>query len=400
VSRRRDFDVLIVGGGMVGAALAALLRTDPSTRSLSVALVEPNPALMPLPRESIDLRVAALSRPSEQLLVETGAWPLVTARKPCPYERMVVWDGASSPTAEDALIFDAAEAGERNLGHIVENRAVAAALIERSVALGVTLLRSPVTAVEATPDEARVVTGGRELTVALVVAADGADSPVRGWAGIGGSPVAYPQTAIVSHLKPERAHAGTAYQRFLDGGPLALLPLADGRVSIVWSMPPERADERMSYDDAAFARAVGEASDHVLGSLEATSPRVSHGLRHFNASTYAGVRLALVGDAAHAVHPLAGQGVNQGLLDVRALVRELSLATSVGADVGDPAAIGRYARLRRTQNALVGQALDTVYRVYTSNQPLVRRARRFALGFANRTTPLKQALIARALFGE
>jgi 2-polyprenylphenol 6-hydroxylase len=398
--RPRDFDVLIVGGGMVGAALAALLRTEPRTRSLNVALVEPKPALMPLPREPLDVRVSALSRRSEQLLVETGAWPLITARTPCPYERMVVWDAASSPDAKDALVFDAAEAGERNLGHIVENRSVAAALIERAVALGVTLLRSPVTEFGATPDEARVVSGGRALTVALVVAADGADSPLRALAGIEGSPEAYPQTAIVAHLKPERPHTGTAYQRFLDGGPLALLPLADGCVSIVWSLPPTRADELMALDDAGFAQVVSDASDGVLGRLEVISPRVAHGLRHFNASTYAGVRLALVGDAAHSVHPLAGQGVNQGLLDVRALVRELALATSAGADVGDPAAIGRYARLRRTQNALVGQALDTIYRVYTSDQPLVRRARRFALEFANRMTPVKQALVSRALFGE
>ena len=400
MSRSRDFDVLIVGGGMVGAALAAALRATPATRSLAVSLVEPRPVLMPLPREPLDVRVSALSRASERLLVETGAWPLLAPRHPCSYERMVVWDGASAMGGADTLVFDAAEAGERNLGHIVENRSVTAALVERAVALGVTLLRSPVTAVECTADDARVTTTGRVLTGALVVAADGADSPVRTMAGIGGAPVAYPQTAIVAHLTPQQPHAATAYQRFLEGGPLALLPLADGRVSIVWSLPPARAEELMQVDDAAFAAAVTAASDGVLGGFTPASPRAAHGLRHFNAPTYAATRLALVGDAAHAVHPLAGQGVNQGLLDVRALVGELGKAIAVGADVGDAGAIGRYARRRRAQNALVGQALDTIYRVYTSDGPLLRRARRVALGLANRMTPLKHVLVSRALLGE
>jgi 2-octaprenylphenol hydroxylase len=397
VSARRDFDVLIAGGGMVGAALAALLASGEATRGLRVALVEPQPALPLLPADPLELRVSALSRAAERLLIAVGAWPLLAARAPCAYERMIVWDEASPPGGAETLVFDAAEAGEPNLGHIAENRAVAAALLERALALGVTLLRSPVTGLEATADAAHATLGGRTVGAGLVVAADGADSPLRALGGIAGEGGPYPQEAIVTHLASEAPHGHAARQRFLASGPLGLLPLADGRVSIVWSTSPAEAARLAALDEAAFGAAVTAASDGVLGALTVTAPRARFPLRRFNASSYVATRLVLVGDAAHTVHPLAGQGVNQGFLDALALAAELGRAVAAGEDPGDARALGRYARARRADNALMGAALDGIWRAFTDDRALVRTGRRLSLRLLSRAPPLKRLLIGRAL---
>ena len=396
-SLRRDFDVVIAGGGMVGAGLAALLLNTPATRGLSVALLEPRPPAPPLAGETLDLRVSALSRASEHLIREVGAWPRVLERGPCAYERMIVWDAADPVGGRGTLTFDAAETGEPDLGHITENRAIAAALLERALAGGATLLRTELTGIELEPDAARALTAERSLTAGLIVAADGADSAVRGWAGIGGSGEAYPQEAVVAHLTPERPHAGAARQRFLPTGPIALLPLADGRVSLVWSTTPEAAAGLVAADNAAFGAAVTAASDGVLGMLAPTTPRAKFPLRRFHAASYCRPRFALVGDAAHAVHPLAGQGVNLGFLDVVALAGEIARALANGEDYGDPRVLGRYGRARRAQNALMGAALDRLYRLFRDERAGVARLRRFGLGLVNQAGPVKRMFVQRAL---
>ena len=394
---RRDFDVLIAGGGMVGAGLAALLVSTPATRGLKVALVEPRPPAPPLAGEPLDLRVSALSRASEQLIREVGAWPRVLERDPCAYERMIVWDAAAPVTGRGTLTFDAAEAGEPDLGHITENRAIAAALLERALAGGATLLRTALTGIELEPDVARAITADRSLNTGLIVAADGADSTLRTWAGIGGRGESYPQEAVVAHLMPDRPHEAAARQRFLPSGPLALLPLAAGRVSLVWSTTQDEAARLVAADDAAFGAAVTAASDGVLGTLSPTTPRVKFPLRRFHADRYYRPRLALVGDAAHSVHPLAGQGVNLGFLDVAALVAEIARALADGEDYGDPRVLGRYGRARRAENALMGAAFDGLYRLFRDQRAGVARLRRFGLGLVNEAGPVKRLFVQRAL---
>jgi 2-octaprenylphenol hydroxylase len=394
---RRDFDVVIVGGGMVGAAIAALLVTRPEARALRVAIVEPKPADPPFAGEPLDLRVSALSRASEQLVRAVGAWPRLAERDPCAYERMRVWDARDSADGANALEFDAAEIGEADLGHIAENRAVAAALLERALAGGATLLRSALTGVEIEPDVARAVTAERRIACGLIVAADGADSPARGWAGLGGEFHPYPQEAVVAHLRAERPHERVARQRFLPSGPLALLPLLDGRVSLVWSTSPAEAAELTAADEATFAARVTEASDAVLGRLEATTSRVRFPLRRFHAAKYWRERVVLAGDAAHAVHPLAGQGVNLGLLDAAALATVLGRALAAGEDVGDPRVLGRYGRERRAENAVMSAALDGLHRLFTNEREFVVGLRRAGLGLVERAGPLKRAFVQRAL---
>ena len=397
MNARRDFDLLIAGGGMVGSGLAALMVTGEATRGLRVALIEPRPTVPPLPGEALDVRVSALSRAAERLLGAAGAWPLIAPREPCPYERMIIWDATAPVAGPDTLIFDAAEVGEANLGHVVENRAVTAALVERAIAAGCALIQSPVTGLELDLDVARVSLDGRVVTAGLVVAADGADSPLRHLAGLGGEPRPYRQEAFVAHLRAELPHGGAARQRFLPGGPLALLPLADGRVSLVWSTSPEQAATLAAGDNEAFAAAVTTASDGVLGRLTLTSARPRFPLRRFDAPSFRAPRLALVGDAAHSVHPLAGQGVNQGFLDALALAREIATALGRGEDPGDARVLGRYARARQAENALMGAALDGLFRVFTDERSLVRRGRRLGLGLVNRAGALKRLLIAHAL---
>jgi 2-octaprenylphenol hydroxylase len=396
---RPDFDVLIGGGGMVGAALATLLAARTGPGQLRIALVEPRPALMPLAQEPLDVRVSAVSRAGQRLLTEVGAWPLLASRAPAAYEQMIVWDAQDPADGPNTLTFDAAEIGEPDLGHIIENRAMAAGLIERAIALGVTLLRTPVVGLQLDRDRATVDLGERRVSASLVVAADGADSPMRHLAGLGGDPMPYPQTAIVTHLRPEKPHGAAARQRFLPGGPLALLPLADGRVSLVWSLPPEQAQALMALNDDAFSSAVTAASDQVLGQLDVVAPRSSFPLRRFNAAHYATTRFVLVGDAAHAVHPLAGQGVNQGFLDVLALTDEIVAERARRGDIGDPGPLGRYARARQADNTVFGSALDAIYRVYTDERDWIRGARRRLLGLAQRLGPVKQHLVSRALLG-
>ncbi len=392
-----DFDVAIVGGGMVGAGLAALLGVHRPTSNLRVALLEPRPAPVPAAGAPIDLRVSALSRASERLLRLTGAWPSVAVRGAAAYERMLVWDEQGAPDAPDALVFDAAELGEPDLGHIVENRSVQAALLERAVEQGVSLIRAGVESIELRENYHLTAGEGRQFTAGLVVAADGADSGVRRLAGIGTRGWEYGQHAVVAHLGPERPHGRTARQRFLSTGPLALLPLADGRVSLVWSTTPEMAAELTALDDAAFSERVTEGSASVLGRLQPTTPRVSFPLRLLHALEYTRPRLALVGDAAHTVHPLAGQGVNLGFMDVSALAQVIGEAVTAGRDPGEHAVLRRYERWRKAENLPAMALLDMLKRLFSNDHPMLSWARRGGLAAVERATPLKRALIERAL---
>jgi ubiquinone biosynthesis UbiH/UbiF/VisC/COQ6 family hydroxylase len=397
MKRDLDFDVVIVGGGAVGAALAAVLATTEATRGLTLALIEPQPIRMPEVGVPLGLRVSALSHASRALVARVGAWPRVSARGACAYERMVVWDASTNSRSMDALTFDAGSLGVADLGCIVENAALNCALLEVAVAAGVVLLTGAVTELVLNDDVAHVRCGERRFKTSLVIAADGVDSPVRALAGFTGQGAAYAQEAVVAHLAPHEPHGAVARQRFLKTGPLALLPLADGRVSLVWSTTAIEAERLLAMTPAEFGAAVSEASDSTLGALTLASERARFALRHFQADRYMATRCVLVGDAAHSVHPLAGQGVNLGLLDVEALCRHIETALSRGADIGDARGLGHYGRERRAANVQMGAALDLIARLSATDGVWSRGLGRFALGFANRATPIKRALAQRAL---
>ncbi|HUH55441.1 MAG TPA: UbiH/UbiF/VisC/COQ6 family ubiquinone biosynthesis hydroxylase [Rhodanobacter sp.] len=383
-------DVAVVGGGMVGAATALAL----ARAGFDTVLLE---ARAPTPWQSqdeVDLRVVGLAPSSIALLDELGVWPSIRDARASAYAHMHVWDAASGA----AIDFDAAAEGRRELGFIVENNLVQWMLWQALEAAGVRrLCPSAVRGFEAREDHVRLqLDNGETLSAALLVAADGSSSPLRQLAGIGTRGRDYAQRAVVAHVHTERPHESTAWQRFLPDGPLALLPLADGRSSLVWSLPEEQAQCVLALDDAAFRDALGVASDFRLGRVTGTTPRASFPLKLQLAERYQADRFALLGDAAHAVHPLAGQGVNLGLRDVAELRDTLLAARAAGRDIGAAHVLRRYARRRRSADTLDALGFDALARVYAwQSSPLVA-ARGAGIRLLDRLTPLKRLLSGHA----
>lgn len=395
-SRRHDFDVIVVGGGMVGLCVAALLEREERLANWRIAIVEPATPRAP-DDGSLDLRVSALSRASERILAAAGAWPAIREHA-CPYSTMVVWDAASLPDARDALRFSAAETAEPDLGHIAENLRVQWELLESPELEGVTQLRAGLEALEFEPDGATVVlTDGRRLSCSLVIGADGGQSRTRELCGISRAGWSYGQTAVVAHLRTERPHDHTAWQRFLPDGPLAFLPLRDGRVSLVWTTTPADAAALIAAEPADFGRRVTEASAHVLGEATLASARAGFPLALWHAREYVRPRLALVGDAAHTIHPLAGQGVNLGFLDCASLVEVLAGAVEAGEDPASRRVLGRYARWRRSENALLLGTTDTLNRLFGEKNVGIAAVRRFGLALVSSQPLARRALVRRAL---
>jgi ubiquinone biosynthesis UbiH/UbiF/VisC/COQ6 family hydroxylase len=394
---RRDADVLVVGGGVVGAATAVLLATQAATRGLSVGLVEPSVPALPAANADWDLRVFALSRASQRLLQACGVWPQVLQRAHA-YQGMRVWDSVDSADSARALTFTASEMGEPDLGHMAEAATLQAALHAAAVRAGVRVTSASVESFTADAESAVVtLADGTVLRTGLVVAAEGADSPLRQAAGIAAHVGDYHQRGVVAFLRTERGHEDIAWQRFLPEGPLALLPVAPGRVSIVWTLPTDQALRVLAMDDATFAQAVTAASDSVLGELRLDSVRASFPLRRITAASYGGRRLALVGDAAHAVHPLAGQGANLGLLDAAALVQTIAEAVQRGEDIGDPGPVGRYARWRRAEAAPLTFGMHALHQAFSSPQGWLGSLRRQGLGIVAGNRWLRRQFMARAM---
>jgi 2-octaprenylphenol hydroxylase len=392
------FDVVVVGGGPVGACLAALLaRGAADGRALAVALLEPRPPA-PLPTAApLEARVVALSRASERLLVRAGAWPRIVGPRLSPYERMRIWHESVAPASAAVLVFDAADVGEPNLGYIVENRLLQGALLEAFTSAGGHIEAAPLAALEIGEEGVSVRTPGGSLSARLVVGADGAQSAVRQAAGLSVETCAYRQTAIVATVATERPHQATAWQRFMKDGTLAFLPLADGTSSIVWSADDAPAAGLLQGSAQAFAAELDRASDLALGATRLVSERVSFPLSSLSAQRYVAQRVALVGDAAHVVHPLAGQGVNLGLLDAAALAEQLACAVAAGEDPGALRVLRAYERWRKSEVALMSTAIDAFDRLLAHGRGPLARVAQHGLSLVNRAPELRRLFIRRAL---
>ncbi len=390
--RRRPpgLDVAVVGGGMVGAATAlALARAGFATALLEARAPQPWCA-----QDEVDLRVVGLAPSSIELLDELGIWASVRDARAGPYAHMHVWDAASGA----AIDFAAASMGQQVLGYIVENKLLQWRLWQALEAAGVRC-RCPadVRGFEAREDRIQLeLADGETLAASVLVAADGAGSPLRQLAGITTGGRDYAQRAVVAHLQTARAHESTAWQRFLPSGPLALLPLADGRSSLVWSLPEAEAQRVLALDDRAFLDEVGVASDFRLGRIVASTSRAAFPLKLQLASRYQGERLVLLGDAAHAVHPLAGQGVNLGLRDVVELRDTLLGARVAGCDLGAAHVLRRYARRRRSADTLDALGFDALARIYAWQSPALVAARGLGMGLLGRLAPLKRRIAEHA----
>lgn len=392
MSKASEFEVVIAGGGMVGLALACAL----GRRGVATALVEAQEPRAVRSQDATGLRVSALSRASQRILANLGAWDAVRAVRVSPYQGMQVWDAAGG----GRVSFDAADIGEPDLGHIVENGLIQYSLWECARSLESVTLFAPDKAarLDIRADHARLVLdSGRELKAALVVGADGAASRIRGLAGIGVTEDSYGQFGVVTHITTQRPHGAIARQRFLADGPLALLPLADGRCSIVWSTTPGHSEALLEMPEAEFCAAVTEASETVLGEVTACAERARFPLRRLHAERYFGERVALVGDAAHVVHPLAGQGVNLGFLDAAVLAEELVQARAAARDPGEPRRLRRYERRRRGENLLVQASLDGFHRLFTRDEAPLHWLRSTGMRVFEQLQPLKRKVIRQAM---
>jgi 2-octaprenylphenol hydroxylase len=398
---RHDFHIVIVGGGMVGACAAALAAVDPRLAELRIAVLEAHPPASP-PQGDVDLRVSAVSRASQRILTAVGAWPLVPTPSLSPYEEMIVWDAASKPGGAGAIHFSASATSEPNLGHIVENRRLQWALYDcPPFRQRITVLRAELAGLTFERDRAVVSLGdGRVLSAALVVGSDGAASLSRKLAGIETAGWNYDQRALVTHVRTERPHARTAWQRFLADGPIAYLPLADGRSSIVWTSRPAHAEHLAACPPEEAAREIEQALDGVLGKVEVAAPRMHFPLRLTHARQYCKERFALVGDAAHSIHPLAGQGVNLGFLDCAALVQVLAQELADGGTVealAELRALRRYERWRKSENLIALGMVDGLNRLFSTADETLGWIRRTGLGAVNRSALAKRFFIGRAL---
>ena len=389
-------DVAIVGGGIVGATLALLLAEIGRVDASRIVLIEPEPAVAPAQGSPFQLRVSAIAPANRHMLLELGAWPKLDASRVADYERMRVWHESVPPDSPDVLCFDAAEAGEQNLGSIVENNALQAALLVRCQEQGVRVLTRSLQSL--TVDAASATLGlddHTQLAAELVVGADGAASAVRGMLGMAIDTRDYGQRAIVATVRASRSHQSTAWQRFLSTGPLALLPLPGDECSIVWSAVTGRADELLALAPAQFEEQLTQASAGVLGKLQLTSTRAAFALRRLSARKYVAARVALVGDAAHVIHPLAGQGVNQGLEDAAALAHSLA-ERPARESVGAMAALLRYQRERRTGNALAATTVDSLNLLFTGAGALRTWVASAGMALVGRSSQARQILVRQA----
>ncbi|MEQ9084758.1 MAG: FAD-dependent monooxygenase [Alcanivorax sp.] len=386
-------DILIVGGGMAGGLLGLLLADE----GFAVRVLDAGPAPARPSGESAP-RVSTLSEASHWLLRHAGVWERLDPERVQAYASMQVWD--RDGTGE--VRFSAADAGADCLGWLLENDHLTAALFEAAGERDTLAWHgsTPVDDLTRDGDGWCVTAGAQTFTADLLVGADGARSRVRDAAGIPAPARDSGHRALVATIETDLPHGGCARQVFMDSGPLALLPLFghDGRrCSIVWSAWPQRSDELMALDDDAFGAALSQATGEVLGAARVVSRRAVFPIEERHASRYQGRALALVGDAAHVIHPLAGQGINLGLLDAAVLAEELGRARDDGLPGAHAGILARYERRRRADNLLMQNAMRGFKLLFERPEPAVRWLRNTGLGLVNRLAPARHAFMHRAL---
>lgn len=391
---KNHYDIIIVGAGMVGATLACGLAEE--AEQLKIALIDANEPKFDWDKNSYDMRVSAITRASQKLLTNIGAWEKIVEQRVSPYQDMFVWDAG----AKGELHFDSADMGETDLGHIIENRVIVKALHQRIKEFPQIELLCPAKLknIEFNEDQTQVTLADKtELTASLIVAADGTRSWVRQQADIAVKGWDFDQAALVTTVKTEKYHQDTAWQRFLSTGPLAFLPLTDGYSSIVWSTSPDEAKRLTEISEDDFANEIEYAFESKLGKIESVAARAIFPLRLFETLNYVKPRLALVGDAAHTIHPLAGQGVNLGLADAASLMEVVVDALNNKKDIGNLKVLRRYERWRRADNRSMLLAMDGLKRLFGSELLAVKDLRSIGLNLTNKITPLKNLIMQQAM---
>ena len=383
----KHHEIIVVGGGVVGAAIALGLHQA----GVDVALVERGahpPAYDP---HDYDLRVYAISPASRKFLNSLGVWNGISQQRISPYQHMQVWD--EMPVK--SLHFSADDLGVNELGYIVESSLILCCLWAGFQALPC-YLNTAISAFETDETATRLtLADGETISARLVIAAEGKDSPLREWSGIDCLRWDYPQQAVICHVSTEKPHKGTAWQRFLPEGPLAFLPLMDGRSSIVWSS--SAAASLLALNDEAFCELLSTSMHLRLGRVTGCTRRLGFPIGLLHASEMVRPRLALAGDAAHVVHPLAGQGVNLGLADAEALITEMQSAFEHKRDPGNLRVLKRYERVRRADILDMLAVTDGLHRAYARRFAGWDDLRNLGMSAVNRLPPIKNALMRRAL---
>ncbi|WP_339670204.1 UbiH/UbiF/VisC/COQ6 family ubiquinone biosynthesis hydroxylase [Dasania marina] len=416
-TQAQSFDVVIVGAGLAGAALACVIaQGDPQLR---IAMVEAQTLSNEAPSlhntvQGFDARVSALTLASQQLLADIGLWPEIVSQRAAAYRHMRVWDAEGTGVVD----FAAAEVNQACLGYIVENRITLAALLNRLQSLTNVHFFNPAKVAGLSESVAALnkraagfnngeqqrcldLADGQQLTAPLIVAADGANSLLRQQAGFATREWDYHHHAIVATVQTELPHQHTAWQRFLPEGPLAFLPLGGDHqghfCSIVWSALPDYTQQLMALNDDEFSQQLAAAFEHKLGAVQSVSQRYSFALRQRHAVDYVQPGLALLGDAAHSIHPLAGQGINLGFSDVRVLAEELLRARQRGLGLGDISLLQRYQRRRKAENLAMMAAMDGFKQLFGHNNIALRWLRNAGMHGFNRSPAIKRRVMLSAM---
>ena len=398
-----DYDVIIVGAGLVGASLACAIAQTDAAQNLRIAVIEAGGEVQHFGGDKFDPRVVALTHASQKLLTDIGCWDDIVAQRVCVYREMKVWDGEGTAAIE----FDCAEVQQSHLGHIVENSVIVDQLRKRMAQHKNIVLIQPVAVAQIIPAQAECprvrvqLTSGDEITAALLIAADGAHSKVRELAEFSTREWDYGQQAIITTVRTEQPHEFTAWQRFMHTGPLAFLPLQQQgdahSCSIVWSAEDALAAELMALNDEAFCARLTAAFEARLGTVIRCDTRYVIPLRQRHATTYIQPGIALVGDAAHNIHPLAGQGVNLGLLDVIALAQEIERALVRGIPLADYSILRRYQRQRLASNLGMMSAMEGFKRLFGNRSLAANWLRNTGMRQLNSVAAIKKMIINSAL---
>jgi len=377
---------------MVGAALACAL----GQQGFTVALIENVPPDLSWPKDDYDIRVSAITRASQHVFENLDAWQGMLRRRVCPYRQMQVWDA----TGHGHVHFDSAEIAEPDLGHIIENSVIQASLWERLIEIESVEQFCSIQPVhiDITQQLASLTLADhRTISAKLIVGADGGRSWVREQLGYESKGWSYQQDAVVATVRHELDHQECCWQRFAADGPLAFLPLDEKTSSIVWSTTPEHAKQLLALENIAFLKALQLNFGDDLGHMLDVGQRAAFPLRLAHTVHYTGPRLAFIGDAAHSIHPLAGQGVNLGLGDMSALVDVLLAANERGEELGDASVLRRYERARKADNLLMLGVMDGFKRLFSNEQPVLKFARNIGLNMTDQLSPVKQLIMQQAL---